>query len=217
MTTNTLAPRSRSRRTSHSVALAILALVLVAGCKKAEPVHEAPPPAPQPVATVHEAPTMTFASGDAVDVKWNASWWKAEVLAVNAGTYRIHYAGWSSSWDEDVTPDRVRAQTADSSVGSESTAAAPSAALAAKAAPVPAAKAAVSAAPTAKSLTAAAFKPGDKVDVNWNGQWWQGQVLGVSGTQYKVHYVGWASSWDELVPVGRLRAPTSAAKRGSGA
>jgi hypothetical protein len=189
----------------------VVALTFAPGCKKPEeakseaPVASAvatPTPAPPP-------PAPTFAVGDQVDVKWNSSWWKATILAVNGDKYHIHYTGWGSSWDEDVTADRVRAQTADSSVGSETTAA--------SAAPTAVATAArTAAASTSAPKAAATWKPGDKVDVNWNGQWWQGQILTANGSQYKIHYTGWASSWDEVVGPNRLRAPTAGAKRGSG-
>ena len=188
-------------------ALALAALfagaLTSAGCKKKEAPTEAPAASAAP-----SAPAMTFSAGDAVDVQWKSSWWKGEVLEVKGTKYRVHYVGWSSTWNEDVTPDRVRARTDAASVGSEETAAVASAAPSAtQAAPEPAPKA----------VAATAWKAGSKVDVNWNGQWWQGQVLSVTGNQYKVHYIGWASSWDEVVPASRLRAPTGSAKRGSGA
>lgn len=192
-----------------TVGAAVVALALVAGCKKSEPSVETPPaasqvaPAPAPAPTP-APPAMTYDVGDSVDVEWNSSWWKAEVLAVNSDTYRIHYVGWSSSWDEDVTPKRVRPRSDGSSVGTEAPAA--TAAPAAKAAPV------------AKKSAAAAstWKVGDKVDIKWNGQWWQGEIIGLAGNKYKVHYTGWSSSWDESVGSDRLRARTSTAKRGSG-
>ena len=174
-----------------------------AGCKKKAVETEAPAASAAPA-----APAMTFAVGDAVDVQWKSSWWKGEILEVKGSKYRVHYVGWSSTWNEDVTPDRVRARSVSASVGSEETAPAASAAPSATQA---------AAEPAPKAVAATAWKAGSKVDVNWNGQWWQGQVLSVVGAQYKVHYVGWASSWDEVVPASRLRAPTGSAKRGSGA
>lgn len=195
--------RSWIRPVPSTVALLLVGFSCLTGCKKAENKPEAPPAA--------ATPAMQFAVGDKVDVKWNASWWKAEVLAVNSPKYRVHYVGWSASWDEDVTTDRVRPPTDTASTGTEQTTAAATTAAATTAAPSANAKAAPSAAATS------AFKVGDKVDVNWNGQWWQGQVLTVSGSQYKVHYLGWAASWDETVSAARVRAPTASAKRGSGA
>lgn len=62
---------------------------------------------------------------------------------------------------------------------------------------------------------AAGWKSGDKCDVEWNGSWWQGQILEVKGSKYKIHYVGWGANWDEVVDAKRLRPPTGSAQKGS--
>jgi hypothetical protein len=41
-------------------------------------------------------------------VLWGNTWWKAEVLEVKGGRYRIHYVGYDSSNDEWVGPDRIQ-------------------------------------------------------------------------------------------------------------
>lgn len=41
-----------------------------------------------------------FKAGDAVEVFWYGSWFKAQVLEVNGGKYKIHYEGYGSSSDE---------------------------------------------------------------------------------------------------------------------
>ncbi|TVR40530.1 MAG: hypothetical protein EA392_03735 [Cryomorphaceae bacterium] len=45
-----------------------------------------------------------------VKVEHNGSWYDATILKVNAseGTYYITYDGWSDSWDEWVTIDRLK-------------------------------------------------------------------------------------------------------------
>lgn len=45
-----------------------------------------------------------------VQVSHNGSWYDATILKVNAaeGTYFITYDGWSDSWDEWVTVDRIK-------------------------------------------------------------------------------------------------------------
>jgi hypothetical protein len=68
---------------------------------------------------------------------------------------------------------------------------------------------------SAASTATGAWKAGDKVDVNWNGSWWQGSVLSVDSGKYKVHYTGWSASWDETVDASRLRAPTGTAAKGT--
>lgn len=49
--------------------------------------------------------------------------------------------------------------------------------------------------------------PGAPVDVEWQGSWYEGQVVDgprADGTCY-ITYVGWSSSWDEWVTPDRLR------------
>jgi CHAT domain-containing protein/Tfp pilus assembly protein PilF len=50
------------------------------------------------------------------------------------------------------------------------------------------------------------WKPGDRVEVQWQGDWYQAEVIEVRESQYKIHYVGYASSWDEWVDNSRIRA-----------
>lgn len=51
----------------------------------------------------------SFSKGDTVYMHWGSSWCECEVLEVNgAGHPKVHWIGWSDSWDEFVSPDRVR-------------------------------------------------------------------------------------------------------------
>jgi hypothetical protein len=43
------------------------------------------------------------------------------------------------------------------------------------------------------------------VEVEWGGSWYAAEVLQVNGGSSLIHYTGWASSWDEWVPAGRIR------------
>ncbi len=52
----------------------------------------------------------------------------------------------------------------------------------------------------------AVLQPGQGVLVEWGGQWWSGEVLWADGPQVRIHYLGWESSWDEVVPRSRLQA-----------
>jgi hypothetical protein len=110
-----------------SVALAatLLAGATLGPCKKKSPDEGS--------ATTNAAKTR--AKGDKVDVKWNNSWWKGEILEVKGDKFKIHYTGWASSWDEEVTADRLRDPTAESKAGSGTDTAA-SASASASAAPV---------------------------------------------------------------------------------
>jgi hypothetical protein len=51
----------------------------------------------------------------------------------------------------------------------------------------------------------APLKVGDAVQVEWYGQWWTGEVLGLEGDNVRIHYRGFDSRWDETVPRSRLR------------
>jgi hypothetical protein len=58
-------------------------------------------------------PSLSYKAGEAVDVYWNSSWWPGTIKTVlGEGRYRIGYDGWSASWDEDVTPRRLRRRAA---------------------------------------------------------------------------------------------------------
>jgi hypothetical protein len=43
-----------------------------------------------------------------VEVLWGAKWWKATVIGKRRGFTKIHYVGWSDSYDEWVQDHRVR-------------------------------------------------------------------------------------------------------------
>jgi len=68
----------------------------------------------------------------------------------------------------------------------------------------------------AKAVAGAKWKVGDAVDANWNGAWYQANVIALAPGKYRVHYVGYAASWDEWVAESRLRARTAKSLKGSG-
>jgi len=51
----------------------------------------------------------SFREGQAVQVLSAGTWYRARILRVEQGRYRVHYEGWADSWDEWVTADRIRA------------------------------------------------------------------------------------------------------------
>lgn len=51
-----------------------------------------------------------FSAGDEVEVKWKGSWYPASVLETKGNKYKIHYDGYSDSWDEWIDPSRIRAK-----------------------------------------------------------------------------------------------------------
>lgn len=182
----------------------------VFGCSQ-----EAPPPTPAPapapmVAAPPAAPAYTV--GQAVQVEWRGSWYAAHILAVEpAGTYRIHYDGWSDSWDESVPPARIR-------VGGAPAAAPPPEATA-PAAPAPAAPGTcpdpAGTVPNSGGTadpggtqppSAAAVAPCTALQVSWNNKWYHAVALAANpdGT-LRIHYPGWAASWDENAVLTRVR------------
>jgi hypothetical protein len=68
--------------------------------------------------------------------------------------------------------------------------------------------------PAAVVLDGAPVNVGDAVSIEWNGGWYPGHVLAVEPTGLvRIHYSGYDNSWDEAVPLTRLRrtaAPASA-------
>lgn len=70
-------------------------------------------------------------------------------------------------------------------------------------------------APAAQPPAKAAWKAGDKVDVEWEKDWWKAVIMEVQGADaFKVHYVGHSDGWNEVVKAERVRARTAEAKRG---
>jgi len=47
---------------------------------------------------------------------------------------------------------------------------------------------------------------GKQIEVAWGQTWWPAEILRVQGTQYLIHYTGWAASWDEWVMQDRIRS-----------
>lgn len=62
-------------------------------------------------ASAPAASASKFSAGDAVQVLWKGTWYPAQVLSVvGNGSYKIHYDGYGSSWDEVVGPGRIKAR-----------------------------------------------------------------------------------------------------------
>jgi|GEM_PF-1777468 len=65
----------------------------------------------------------------------------------------------------------------------------------------------------ALSLTAISqvtYAKNQKVEVEWKGKWYKATILETKGKSYKVHYDGYASSNDEVVPTSRIRTIATA-------
>jgi hypothetical protein len=68
------------------------------------------------------------------------------------------------------------------------------------------ATAATAAAAPAGAAGKAAYKVGDKVTVEWKGSNYPAAIIAVAGKDsYKIHYDGYAASWDEVVGPARIK------------
>jgi hypothetical protein len=57
------------------------------------------------------AAKAVFVAGDEVEVEWKGAWYRATIMeAKPQGRYKIHYEGYDNSWDETVSPSRIRAK-----------------------------------------------------------------------------------------------------------
>ncbi len=100
-------------RLARAGSLLLLLVAVLLACKK-KSADEAEPGSASatPPATSPPAAAAVFSPGDQVDVEWKGAWWKAVVTQVSPGPeYKVHYVGWSESWDEAVGPARIRPRT----------------------------------------------------------------------------------------------------------
>ena len=59
---------------------------------------------------VAKAGAKSFKVDDPVVVEWHGRWWPAKVLEVGNNKWKIHYDGYSASWDEWVGPERINSK-----------------------------------------------------------------------------------------------------------
>ena len=74
---------------------------------------------------------------------------------------------------------------------------------------------------TASAPAKVAFPIGSKGQVLWKGRYYAASIIGIVGPDnYRVHYTGYESSWDEVVGLSRMKgfgaAPATAAAGGGG-
>ena len=51
----------------------------------------------------------------------------------------------------------------------------------------------------------ALYAVGEQIKVEWQGSWWDANVLDVNGANHLIHYTGFDSSWDEWVSSERMQ------------
>lgn len=69
----------------------------------------APPAAATAVVPAAAGVAGAWKVNDVVEVLWNGTWFRAKVIEVKDGKYKITYEGYDHSWDELVGNDRIRA------------------------------------------------------------------------------------------------------------
>jgi hypothetical protein len=114
---------------------------------------------------------------------------------VGTTRFRVHFDGYDSRWDEDVSIDRVLGRV-EGPVPSP-----PPPAKVALAAGVASPKTAGSAGEVAVSP----YKEGDRVRVSWRGSVYSATVIKVvAKDRFQVHYEGHEAAWDEVVGIDRI-------------
>src|ERR1700712_4919210 len=63
-----------------------------------------------------------FDVGTPVEVLWGGTWYKAKVIGLEGGKWKISYDGYGSNWDQVVGADRIRARGASATGGHATTA-----------------------------------------------------------------------------------------------
>lgn len=137
--------------------------------------------------------------GEYVLVEWEEGQapYPAYIIGTRGTRYRVHYDGYATRWDEDVTLDRIKGRVeghvlrppppkkvqraqGDAPSGSQ-------------------AKGSASAVPAGQ------YQVGDRVKVRWRGTVYAATVLEVQGPdKYLIHYDGHESAWDEVVSGQRI-------------
>lgn len=130
----------------------------------------------------------SYAVGDHVMVEWEGKDYPAIIIeAPGPAKFKVRYDGYDTIWDETVPKARIKGLV-DGPVTP----------------PEPPAKV------RAKALQAAqgnSYKTGQRVRVEWHGQYYPAMITGVVGHErYRVHYDGYGNEWDEIVGLQRIQA-----------
>lgn len=114
---------------------------------------------------------------------------------VGTTRYRVHFDGYDSRWDEDVSVDRILGRV-------EGPVAAPPP-------PPKVALAAGVASPRASGsageMAVSPYRESDRVRVTWRGSVYSATVTKViAKDRFEVHYEGHEAAWDEVVGIDRI-------------
>lgn len=132
--------------------------------------------------------------GDYVLVEWGdeKQLYPAFIITMrDEAHFRVHFDGYPSRWDEDVTLDRVKGPVKN------------------RIFPPPPRHVRALQGDTEPSPSAllSRFKVGDKVKARWRNSAYRATVLEVvSPGKLRIHYDGHEAAWDEIVDISRLEA-----------
>jgi hypothetical protein len=142
--------------------------------------------------------------GEYVLVEWEeGKIYPAYIVEVSGSArYRVHFDGYDSRWDEDVSIDRIKGRVEGTPPPPP-----PPPEKVSRASQTPKTNAAPSSASPAGSAALAAnpYKPGDRVRVTWRGSTYSATVIEVvAKDRVLVHYEGHENAWDEAVHTERI-------------
>lgn len=137
--------------------------------------------------------TDDYRIGEYVWVAWEGRDYPAYVIDQRSKTrFRVHYDGYDTRWDEDVTLDRIKGRIKGPVV------------------PPPAPDRVARAMglgpnPSGSAGAPSVFAAGDRVRVRWRGSTYAATVLALEGPgKLRVHYEGYGPEWDEVVSDDRV-------------
>ena len=131
--------------------------------------------------------------GDYVWVEWEGRDYPAYVVDhKDKARFRVHFDGYESRWDEDVTLERIKGRVE----GQASP-------------PPPPDKVAramgLGPKPSASARAPSSFTVGDRLRVRWRGSLYAATVQSLAGPgKLLVHYEGYGTEWDEVVGEDRV-------------
>lgn len=134
-------------------------------------------------------------AGQVLQAEDGGQWYAARVLGLEPdGQVKIHYIGWPSQFDEVLPRSRLQLDPDAVDKARKSIEQAPTYVTG-------------RVSPSGIPVTAnTALCVGQRLRVESGGNWWAGEVLELKPDgNVKIHYVGWDSTWDEVVPRTRLQ------------
>lgn len=128
-------------------------------------------------------------------VDWEGQRYRAFVVERPAvARFRIQFEGCDSHWQRDVSLDKIIGRLDEAEE--------------ARAPAVVACSPVGAATKGTPSGVAASYKVGDRIRVRWRGSVYTASVAGIlAPDRFLVHYDGYETAWDEVVPLDRVEGP----------